>query len=175
MNLVNLDDETRKYMLEELDADQGAGSIYESPRLSDRGRAEWPTLLRQAIESGDDTTLASSLSLRTHFNPTDTPRTTSTGKVSVPTMATNAPTSLAEGEFNRYYIRGACRRAVAEGRKVEVYRARQSKQPSPESQALIGKVLEPQEVLDDLRANVGKDTLMGVPRGVNSGISVKIV
>jgi hypothetical protein len=48
-------------MLEELELDISEGRLYVSPRLSGTGVADYPALLRSAIESGDDTSLAGEL------------------------------------------------------------------------------------------------------------------
>ena len=86
----------------------------------------------------------------------------------------DANKTLAEGEFNRYYIRGVCKKAISEGLEIEVYRAKQVEKPRPESQALIGKTLDPKTLLDDLRERIGVDTALGVPAGPNSGLSVRL-
>jgi hypothetical protein len=64
-----------------------------------------------------------------------------------------APETLAEGEFNRFYARGLCLRAMAQGiESLVVYRAKDVVNPRPESVALIGKSLPAKQLLDDLRA-----------------------
>ncbi len=91
--------------------------------------------------------------------------------MSVPITAAE---TLAEGEFNRFYIRGVCRAVLAnEQHEVEVYRAKAVAQPRPESQAKIGTRVNAATLLDDLRHNVGVDTALGVPAGPNSGLSVR--
>jgi hypothetical protein len=39
------------------------------------------------------------------------------------------------------------RKGISEGLEIEVYRAKQVKNPRPESQALIGKTLDPKNYL----------------------------
>jgi len=58
---------------------------------------------------------------------------------------------------------------------VEVYRAKQVKQPRPESIRLEGQRLNAAELLTDLRTHVGMDTVLGLPPGPNSGLSVKLL
>ncbi len=90
-------------------------------------------------------------------------------------MPVTAPETLAEGEFNRFYARGLCRRAMAQGiESLLVYRAKEVVNPRPESVALIGKSLPVKQLLEDLRANIGTDTALGLPPGPNSGLSVKL-
>ena len=41
---------SRTFMLAEVERDIDHGTLYLSPRLTDRGRIEWPKLLREAVE-----------------------------------------------------------------------------------------------------------------------------
>ena len=47
----NLDGETRKFMLEELEMDIRYNQVYISPRLNSLGQSKWVELLREAIKS----------------------------------------------------------------------------------------------------------------------------
>jgi hypothetical protein len=173
LNLVNLDSKTRSLMLEEIVGDIAAGKLYYSPRLSPSGTGAYAVLLREAVRSGTDDTLASELRVQGRLNTTEEKRKpkggTTTAKVPV-----TAPETLAEGEFNRFYIRALCCGAIAEGiESVLVYRAKEVVSPRPESIALVGKSLPAKKLLEDLRANIGTDTALGLPPGPNSGLSVK--
>jgi len=89
-------------------------------------------------------------------------------------MNRQAPQTLAEGEFNRYYIRGLCTRVIAEGGgPVEVYRVRDSAWVRPGSEALIGTQIDAEQLLDDLRVHIGEEPTL-LP-DVNSGLSVRLV
>jgi hypothetical protein len=82
---------------------------------------------------------------------------------------------LAEGEFNRFYIRGLCRRALGAGiAQLIIYRAKTVGSPRAESELRIGATLDPTELLQDLRANIAVETCLGVPPGPNSGLCVKL-
>lgn len=81
---------------------------------------------------------------------------------------------LAEGEFNRYYIRALCLRAIEEGKKLKVYRAKEVGNPRSESAVKIGQEVDSQLLLADLRKNIGIDTCFGLPAGPNSGLSVRL-
>jgi hypothetical protein len=66
VHLRNLDDTTRTAMLSEVDRDIAAGPgptgvLYLSPRLSTQGISDYPELLRDAVQSGNDATLADAL------------------------------------------------------------------------------------------------------------------
>jgi hypothetical protein len=40
---------------------------------------------------------------------------------------------------------------------------------------LIGKIIECDKLLNDLRENIGMDTILGLPPGPNSGLSVELI
>jgi hypothetical protein len=170
----NLDEQTRQFMVKELDEDLTNGKLYLSPRLSERGRQDYPELLRAAIQTGNDSTLASALSMHGRLNVTEQRRTPK-GGITTAKVPVTAPETLAEGEFNRFYVRGLCRRALADGiTELMIYRAKQVASPRPESQAKIGAKIDAQALLVDLRARPGVDPALGLPPGPNSGLSVKL-
>jgi hypothetical protein len=161
-------------MLEEMVHDISNGKLYYSPRLSPIGVPLYPELLREALRSGTDDSLASELRVPGRLNATEERR-KPTGGTSTVKVPVTAPETLAEGEFNRFYARGLCRRAMKEGIKaLVVYRAKDVANPRAESVALIGKSLPVDKLLEDLRASVGTDTWLGLPPGPNSGLSVKL-
>ena len=167
----NLDARTREEMSKKLSAYAARDDVYRSPRLSDDGRARWVALLSEAAAEHDDAWLAKQLRSENLLKKQET--STRQGKAYVKAVPVTAPETLAEGEFNRWYIRGLCVRAIAEGIKsVIVYRARASENPRPESEALIGAKLDPAALLDDLRNSQGKEPKL-LPY-VNSGLSVKL-
>lgn len=174
LSLVNLDDDTRRFMLEEIELDIANDKFYISPRLNDRGRTAYPALLKEAAERQDDTWLANSLRAGGMFNATEQRRKPKGGytEVSVPVTA---PDTLAEGEFNRFYARAMCRLAIEKRRpELEVYRAKEVSQPRSESQAKLGTKVNAEALLKDLRTHQGVDTALGLPNGPNSGLSVKL-
>lgn len=169
----HLDDVTRGYMLAELERDKEKhGTPYISPRLSPEGARTYPQALREAISDGDDQTFEDALRTPGTFNPTETYA--RNGKTHQRKMNSQAPQTLAESEFNRYYIRGLCARICEEGGgAVEVFRARASAWARPESEALIGAHIDAGELLDDLRTHIGEEPSL-LP-DVNSGLSVRRV
>lgn len=173
LRLDNLDGETRKFMLDELNRDLAGGSIYISPRLNAQGAMEYPELLRSAIAFGDDSSLAASLRAR-HCLKTTEIRQTRNGPVEAKVPIT-APETLAEGEFNRFYARGLCLRALSQGvPSLEIYRAKQVTNPRPDSVLKVGSLIHASQLLDDLRIHQGIEPALGVPPGPNSGLSVRI-
>ena len=170
-NFVDLDDRTRQLMVEELDTDAGSGTVYPSPRLTETGLNEFPALLRDAFTAGDETTLAVAIRvpgrLKTHEKSH-----TKTGREIVKQVPEIAADTLAEGEFNRFYVRALCRRAIEEQRSLVVYRAKQGTKPRDESEAMIGKTISSERLLSDLRTHPGVEPALGLPPGPNSGLSV---
>ena len=174
MEFKNLDAETRKNMLLEIEADEQLRRIYISPRLNGRGVSLYTAALKDAVSFGDAESLSNSLRMgcfQSHYqrhNPKG-------GFISV-TMPYDAPQTLAEGEFNRYYIRGVCLRAIQQGEKmVRIYRAKVVRNPRFESQQKIGLLVSAERLLNDLRQNIGVDTALGLPSGPNSGLSAELV
>lgn len=167
----NLDSQTRQEMLKELASDVAASDVYISPRLNSAGQAQWASLLHEAAERENDAWLASKLHSGSLLEGQETA--TRNGKTFLKLVPSNAPETLAEGEFNRLYIRGLCARAISAGiPSVVVYRGRDSSNPRPESEAMIDQILDPFALLQDLRASKGKAPTV-LPY-VNSGLSVHL-
>ena len=138
LHYENLDQKTRDFMIEELEMDISNGKLYLSPRLNSGGQKNWSSLLKESFESHDDSWLSIELRNRLCMNNQEVRRTRSGGTTvcNVPITATK---TLAEGEFNRFYCRGLCARAIAEETKeVEIYRGKQVQEPRAISVAKIG-------------------------------------
>lgn len=172
LNYLNLDAKTRGFMLQEIALDCTSKQLYISPRLNTVGQGNWEKLLKASAQSFNDDWLVAQLRAMTCFNSHE-------NRIvrGVPTnckVPITAAETLSEGEFNRFYCRGLCARAISEGKKeVEVYRAKQVENPRPESQNMIGKKLDPAILLKDLRINIGLEPALGLPK-VNSGLSLKL-
>jgi len=162
----------RALMLEELQHDVRRQQVWHSRRLTPRGRAIWSHLLAEAIHEGDPITLARALSRDGRMVAIEG-RLTRRGPRTV-WVPRNAAEVLAWGEFNRFAIRAMCRRAVELGQPfVVVYRARRSKNPRPESEALVGMRMCPTDLLGVVR-QAPDGTTMSFPPGPNSGLSVRL-
>ncbi len=171
LHLQNLDEVTRRFMLEELAEDVQNGRLYLSPRLTLEGHRQYEALLRAAFTRHDENWLAQQFRLGDLMAAME-PRTRN-GKTTMARVPITAPDTLAEGEFNRYYIRGLCRRAIEEGiGSVVVYRAKAVEHPRSESETKIGAQMNPEALLQDVRTHPGVDTALGLPAGPNSGLSV---
>lgn len=172
----NLDPTTRRHAIDELDGDLAAGTFRPSERVRPTSLEEYQRLLRDAIRYYDDRWLEERVEgMLVDFEVRRTP----SGGETTAKLPEGAARMLAEGEFNRYYMRGLCRRAIEEQRGVvEVYRARLSMEPRPESAALEGRRLPADAVLAHLRGQAtdgdtpGDAAPLGQP---NSGLSVRLV
>ena len=171
-HLANLE-EVREEMIAEIKSDIDTRRLYISDRLNDEGKEKYPDLLLEADRSGNIESFINSLGMqyfKTHYL-----RRKPKGGYIEARMPHNANVTLCEGEFNRFYIRAVCVKALNTGQKfVTAYRARPSTNPRPESIAIEGKQFDAETLLKDLRENIGVDTALGLPPGPNSGMSVKL-
>ncbi|MGE0018326.1 MAG: hypothetical protein AB7S72_01560 [Draconibacterium sp.] len=166
-NFHNLDSVTRNLMLSEIHSDIEHRKLYESERLNETGRKNYQSYLIKSVTEGDEVLLENLLEINTHFNQTYF-RVDKHVK-----MPSNASTLLSQSEFNRFYIRAICLRAITDGiNNVQIYRARESSWARPESEAKIGTLVSAKELLEDLRNSIGTEPKL-FPE-INSGLSVKI-
>lgn len=159
-------------MLDEVKLDISNGSLYYSERLSQNGKAIYIDLLIESVVNGNEMTFADSLigMFNTHYERKKPGSGTTWVK-----MPSNANLTLAEGEFNRFYIRALCRKALDMGMKLKIYRVKFSINPRFESEIKIGTYIDAYKLLNDLRTHIGFDTVLGLPPGPNSGLSVELV
>jgi hypothetical protein len=164
----SLDARVRAAMVEEIDHDEKHNNLYLSARLNGPGRLAWPGLIRDAATNHDDRWLAAELRSRRYLSGSEH---RAGRRVSTPI---NAAVTLAEGEFNRFYMRGLCLVVLEDGQvEVEIYRAKPVANPRSRSQALVGRRVAAADLLHDIRSSVGDCTIRGIPAGPNSGISVR--
>ncbi len=171
-DLENLDEKTRSYMLRAIEEAEHNGQIDYSPRLNAAGKEQWLGLLEQAAREHNEHWLAYELEARRlikGFEVSERPL----GSYSIKHVPHTAAQTMAEGQFNRFYMLGLCRRAKAEGvSHLEVYRAEERAKPRQESQALIGIRLPVEIVEAQLRDDdASKKSLLIQP---NSGISLRL-
>ena len=175
MDLIHLDTErVRAFMLEELELDSANANLYSSKFFNEAGEALYPNIMREAIRDYDDQWLAAQLRQNRCMKTTSVRRKPKGGFTEVKVPVT-APDSFAEGEFNRFYARGLCRLAIEQGiAELTIYRAKTVMNPRPDSQVKIGTRILVKALLEDLRTHQGVDTALGLPNGVNSGLSVRL-
>ncbi|WP_158700948.1 hypothetical protein [Phytohalomonas tamaricis] len=173
INYENLDNVVRAFMYQELKNDIASSMFFINPRLNGKGVLCWPELLGEAVMHHDDEWLTHEIRQQGLLNATEQRRTPS-GGMSNARIPDSAADTLAESDFNRYYVRGLCLQVMAEGqRDVEVYRGKAVKEPRAESLLMIGKRLQAEQLLEALRHSSGHEAVLGVLLGPNSGLSVK--
>jgi hypothetical protein len=124
-------------MICEVDGDVAATKLYMSVRFSPKGMAAYEGLLRLAIEKHSDSWLANQF--RNGCMELHEMRKKPKGGVTMALVPVTAADTFAEGEFNRFYARAVCSRAIADGiPHVVVYRGKEVVTPRPASTALIG-------------------------------------
>ncbi|HEY0193139.1 MAG TPA: hypothetical protein VGC42_18605, partial [Kofleriaceae bacterium] len=110
---------------------QLTGNIYESARFNQAGRDGWLALLLEAAKSHNEHWLAFQLEAKAmmkDFEGADTP----SGGYTTKHVPHTAAQTMAEGQFNRFYILGLCRKARAAGHtQLVVYRAKAVVNPRP--------------------------------------------
>lgn len=163
----NLDGKTRELMLSEIKYDIDRNQLYVSDRLNSKGREKYESFLRDSVTSGDEESFERLLDINTVFNPSYL------RQGSPVKMPSNASMILCQSEFNRFYIRAICIRALNDGKNVvQIYRARESSWKRPESEAKIGRSISANDLLDDLRTSIGSEPKL-FPE-INSGLSVTL-
>lgn len=163
----NLTAEVRQHMLSEIDQDIADGVLVLSKRFTGDGSARYPPVLRTAALEHDEAWLAEQLI--GWFNATEL----SAGKIKA--VRHDAHILFAQNEFNRFYCRAICLYALANPNyTLRIYRARDSKEPRPQSEAKLGSVLEAAIVLKDLRDHLATDVEFGTPQ-IYSGLSLELV
>src|SRR5258706_16320348 len=172
--LATLDDRTRRLMLDEMAWDIAQRRLTISPFLSGQGVRDYPDLLRLALESENDESLAEALVQQRRLLRSYTRRAAS-GSFQIVSVPKDAAKVVAEGEFNRYYIRALARRAIEDQLPaLIVVRAKPVAKPRSKSEKLLETTLEPHELLEDLRTHPGQTPRLGVPAGPGSGLTVQL-
>lgn len=168
----NLETNVRNAMVSELESDITSGNLYISPRLTGVGAKEWPQILRKAFEEHCEQWIMQELRSKGLMRLEEQRRKLK-GGFTMARIPGTAPDTLAEGEFNRFYVRGLCLDILASGgTETEVYRGKEVQNPRSESQAMIGRRFSAQQLLNDLRNSQGVEPALGLPPGPNSGLTV---
>ncbi len=120
MRFEELDETTRQYMLDEFEVEEASGNSFRSAVLSAVGLNAFPDLMRAAIQTGNEEMLTVALldsALWRTLNARG-------ARVNVQQSASQ----LALTEFNTWYVRGLCKRLMAEGiEQCQIYRAEMPK------------------------------------------------
>ena len=170
----NLDENTRSFMLSEVDLDLSHEKVYINPRLNELGEQNYVSLLKEAVEHHDDAWLAQQLRSCGYMKESEQRRKRGGGFTTV-RVPKNAPDTLSEGEFNRYYARGLCLRVIAEGMdQVEVCPGKRVSKLRQEFGDILGEKLSAETLLEDLRKSSSVDSALGLLRRSNSGLTIRM-
>ncbi|HEY3923976.1 MAG TPA: hypothetical protein VGL75_05380 [Acidothermaceae bacterium] len=161
-------------MLDEFERDVAADVLYISPRLNTYGRTHWPFLLRAALAYGVPAVLARDLAALAVFNDFETAPGIGENLNPQQRVPDDANVRLAEIEFNRFYARAVCRRALQTGAQavVEVYVARKGMAPGWNARDLVGTTIPAAELLATLRRGITLGAALGL--GDPSALSVSL-
>ncbi|MFA5943285.1 MAG: hypothetical protein WC876_02335 [Candidatus Thermoplasmatota archaeon] len=168
----DLDAVTRPLIRQEIERDISLDADWKSPRLVPGGQADFRTAMLASSGTGNEVTLAAAIREGGMLRAREF-RKTKHGQVEAAVPVTAAET-LAEGEFNRYYIRALCLRAMNENRSLIVVRGKPVSDPRPESVAKLGTQVPSEALLEDLRTGKRVDEAFELPSGPNSGLSVRL-
>jgi len=162
MDFRDLDETTRRHMVEALEEDEAAGVRW-SRLLNGRGLELYPQLMREAIRGGNEETLEAALTDGSLWRERDG------GGKRVPVKASSR--QLAVTEFGIMYTRGLCRRLKAEGEtQCRIYRAGRGARMCHECTSWEGKLVDIDELLSNHRRYGGPGPR--VPRGPNCHHSI---
>jgi hypothetical protein len=171
MNLVNLNADIRTLMIEEFNYDISRSQKPRSKRLTFSGNSLYPNILKEAIQIHDDLWLSRKLiGLFEDKEPKKYPNKTVMSKI-----PDNANEVLAEGDFNRFYMRALCLFAIKNNiPSLEIYSAKITHTPRDKSRRLLlQKFIDPTKLLNDLRNSIDDETKIGVGDS-GSSLSVKL-
>lgn len=148
---TKLDQRTRALMVEEISAAHGSGQLYYSSRFTDGGQRQWPTWLLNAAREYDEHWLAYQIEAAGAMKHLEA-RAKPAGGYALVHVPDTAAETLADGQFNRFYIAAICRRALEDGKaSVRVYRGKERSVPRPESVALEGSAKDAAALLGEVR------------------------
>jgi hypothetical protein len=140
MVFEELDATTRLHMLDELETELTGSAPYLSRALSPAGVAAFPDLLREAVRTGTDLSLAQQLTSRILWNATESYMRKGISherNVNVAQVAER----LGLTEFNTWYVRGLSARLMKEGvAQCQAYRAAEPKWEPSDCSAHEGQV-----------------------------------
>lgn len=151
-------------MLNEVLHDIAKRVFYFTPRFNENGRKIYVSLMKEAIATGGEDTLQAGLQEGDNFNKYE-----AQGKK----VSNNVAVNFAQQEFNKYYIRAVCVKAIEMNeRDVEVYRAHPLTVKKHKSDLRIGAKINADRLLKELRSSIGVPSTV-FPELV-SGLSVRL-
>ena len=171
-NFVDLNKTSRQFMLEAIEEAQQSDNIYFSKKFNENGIKQWLSLLKLAASEHNEHWLSFKLEENQLFSLFEGAQKPS-GGYTIKHIPHTAAETIAEGQFNRFYILGLCK--LAKSKNIDnliIYRAKESRNPRPESESLINSTISVDEIEEQL-----KDTQASFKSKLiqpNSGISLKL-
>jgi DNA repair protein RadC len=160
--------DTRTRMLQELARDVEQKQIFYDARLVESSRTLYLRLLADALEQGSPESFSEAILKNSLLNPTEM-REIGEGRRVQAKVSKIAHRNIGEAEFNRYYMRAICLKAIEQSiEELAVYRARASANPRPDA----ADRKNAKDLLEHLRTT--NISVLGSFPGPNSGRSVRI-
>ncbi|MGB2697349.1 MAG: hypothetical protein WBD28_05745 [Candidatus Zixiibacteriota bacterium] len=178
-NFEELDETTRKWMLEEFHREEESPKPHRSERLSPLGIDIFPKEMENAIREGNEETLAQALSNSTYWKPSELSQRKG-GIFRKKINPIKAAQSLAYTEFDTWYVRGFARRLIEEGEEYcQVYRAAPAWAPRGECLEHEGNIYKVREIYNGHRARYwpppGDPSALSIPVGTNCHHAIRRV
>lgn len=170
------DPDEAQLMVEELGLDIECDCFTCSPRLTPLGCQRYPGLVEECILTATPADLERILSSGRWFRSEELAHSRNGMAFMRRINHPHAAKMLSEGTWNNLWCRSQCRQAINWGtHEVEVFRAATRHEPRPESERMVGQVIDADELLENLRGRACDHTTgtIPVPGGPMSGISVR--
>lgn len=156
-----LAEDTRQLMLNEIDHDIINEQLYLSRKFNNVGKQIYPELLKQAMITGNEKTLATALKqngcFETHVSET-------------------TPDAFAERAFNSFYMRAACVKAFENGQPLKIYLTQPTTTTNPQTaEALLDKAAQLKGLLERLRKNMAVEKALDLSLKQSGQLSAKAV
>jgi hypothetical protein len=170
----SLDHETRLSMVSEI----RAGPLYRGPRLNGMGLRRWPLLLEEAARWHDDDWLARQLEEQALIGNATLNIGLAGRRILESIKIKLCAASLAEEEFNTYYLRGLCLRAIqANIQSLELYGGKYTAEPACDSRKEIETTIDPSALLRALRcrdSNSLKESVFANAASMVPGLTARL-
>jgi len=179
-NFEELDEKTRKYMIDEFKEEKSSQNPYPgSENFSTKGRNLFPEIMKKAILYGNEESLEKDLTDSLLWNEVTKPIKSKTGKVFTKKInpATEAK-RFAQTEFNTWYVRGLAKRLLEEGvESCQVYRAAPAINPRVECCGYENQIFSVKDVYNGHRKRYwpkpGAPRALSIPIGPNCHHSIR--
>jgi len=172
-----LDNVTRKWMLEEFLNEEKSGAPYRSSRLSELGLKIFPKEMEKAIIEGNEESLEKALMNPDYWNPSESYKTKNRIRSRI-VNPISAAEFLARTEFTIWFTRGFARRLIEEGETLcKVVRIAPADEPRRECRSHEDKIYNVIDIYNGHRVRYwpfpGKPDAFSIPMGTNCHHSIR--